>query len=91
MSKPMKGAAAQMGLGGFGDGSVVSLDGGKRLRLDDRVDFWPVTQAWKTVIDGPDGPAGGSGLSSLFDYLKRTREAEGGQCQFLWHGVLSGS
>lgn len=78
MSKPMKGAAAQMGLGGFGDGSVVSLDGGKRLRLDDRVDFWPVTQAWKTVVDGPDGPAGGSGLSSLFDYLKRTREAEGG-------------
>lgn len=77
MSKPMKGAAGQMGLGSFGDGNVVLLDGGMRLRLDDRVDFWPGTQTWKTVIDGPEGPADGSGLASLLDYLKRTREAEG--------------
>lgn len=77
MSKPMKGAIGQMGLGGFGEGSVVSLDGGKRMRLDDRVDFWPGTQAWKTVVDGPDGSAGGIGFTSLLDYLKRIREAEG--------------
>lgn len=77
MSKPIKAAASQMGLGGFGEGSVVSLDGGKRMRLDDRVDFWPGTQTWKAVVDGPDGPANGIGFTSLLDYLKRTREAEG--------------
>jgi len=66
-----------MGLGGFGAGSVVSLDGGKRMRLDDRVDFWPATQAWKTVVDGADGPASGIGFTSLLAYLKRTREAQG--------------
>jgi hypothetical protein len=77
MTKPMKGAAGQMGLGGFGEGSVVSLDGGKRMRLDDRVDFWPATQTWKTIVNGPDGPATGIGFTSLLDYLQRTREAEG--------------
>lgn len=77
MTKPMKGAAGQMGLGGFGEGSVVALDGGRRMRLDNRVDFWPATQTWKTIVDGPEGPATGVGFTSLLDYLKRTREAEG--------------
>lgn len=77
MTKPMKGAEGQLGLGGLGEGSVISLDGGKRMRLDDRVDFWPATQTWKTVVDGPAGPASGLGFASLLDYLKRTREAEG--------------
>jgi hypothetical protein len=77
MSKPVKGAAGQMALGGLGEGSVVALDGGRRMRLDDRVDFWPATQAWKTVVDGPDGPASGTGFTSLLDYLKRVREAAG--------------
>ena len=57
MSKPMMGSAGQMGLGGFGDGSVVKLDGGKRMRLDDRVDFWPGTQTWKTVVGLSGGAA----------------------------------
>jgi len=72
-----KGNANQLGLGGFGEGSVVKLDGGKRLRLDDRVDFWPGTQAWQTMRDGPDGPVQGIGFTSLLAYLKRVREAEG--------------
>lgn len=77
MSALQKGNASQLGLGGFGEGSVVKLDGGKRLRLDDRVDFWPGTQAWQTTRDGPDGPAQGIGFTSLLAYLKRVREAEG--------------
>jgi hypothetical protein len=72
-----KAAVGQAGLGGFGQGNVVSLDGGKRIRLDDRVDFWPATQTWQTVQDGTDGPAGGIGMTSLLVYLKRMREAEG--------------
>lgn len=77
MSALQKGNASQLGLGGFGEGSVVKLDGGKRLRLDDRVDFWPGTQAWQTTRDGPDGPAQGIGFTSLLAYLKRVRESEG--------------
>lgn len=77
MSTLKKAAIGQMGLGGFGEGSVVKLDNGKRLRLDDRVDFWPATQTWRTVKDGPDGPASGVGLTSLLSYLRRVREAEG--------------
>lgn len=72
-----KGDASQIGLGGFGEGSVVQLDGGKRLRLDDRVDFWPGTQTWRTVRDGPDGPRQGIGFTSLLAYLHRVRAAEG--------------
>lgn len=77
MSALQGGNASQLALGGFGEGSVVKLDGGKRLRLDDRVDFWPATQAWQTTRDGPDGPAQGIGFTSLLAYLKRVREAEG--------------
>ncbi|HEU6456151.1 MAG TPA: zinc-finger-containing protein [Roseateles sp.] len=72
-----RGDAGQAGLGGFGAGSVVQLDGGKRLRLDDRVDFWPATQAWQTTRDGPDGAAQGIGFTSLLAYLTRMRAAEG--------------
>lgn len=77
MSKLQRASAQQMGLGGLGEGSVVQLDGGKRLRLDDRVDFWPGTQVWQTTRDGPDVPAQGIGFASLLAYLKRVREAEG--------------
>ncbi|WP_457326060.1 zinc-finger-containing protein [Roseateles sp. P5_E11] len=72
-----KAAVGQAGLGGFGEGNVVWVDGGKRVRLDDRVDFWPGTQAWQTVQDGPDGPASGIGMTSLLAYLKKQREADG--------------
>ncbi|KQY80126.1 zinc-finger-containing protein [Pelomonas sp. Root1444] len=77
MSALKKGTSGQAGLAAFGAGNVVSLDGGRRVRLDDRVDFWPGTQSWQTVVDGPDGPASGVGLSSLLDYLKRLRTAQG--------------
>lgn len=72
-----KAAAGQVGLGGFGQGNLVWLDDGKRVRLDDRVDFWPGTQAWQAVEDGPDGPISGIGMTSLLAYLKRMREADG--------------
>jgi len=72
-----KAAAGQAALGGFGQGNVVSLDGGKRVRLDDRIDFWPGTQTWQTVQDGPDGPVSGIGMTSLLACLKRMREADG--------------
>ena len=37
MNKPKQASISQHTLGGFGSGNVVSLDGGKRLRLDDKV------------------------------------------------------
>lgn len=77
MAMLKKAAAGQIGLGGFGDGSVVKLDDGSRLRLDDRVDFWPGTQAWRSVALGQDAPAQGVGMTSLLAYLKQQREAEG--------------
>lgn len=77
MSKLKQAASGQAGLGGFGQGNVVHLDGGKRVRLDDRVDFWPGTQAWQTIQDGPDGPASGTGMTSMLAYLKKQREADG--------------
>jgi len=49
MSKVTKGFDQQLCLGGFGSGNVVSLDGGKRLRLDDKVDFWPDTGVWRIL------------------------------------------
>ena len=67
----------QAGLAGFGAGKVVKLDGGKRLRLDDRVDFWPGSQNWQTVQDGPDGTTSGVGVAGMLAFLKRVREAEG--------------
>ena len=70
-------AIGQAGLEGFGAGKVVKLDGGKRLRLDDRVDFWPGSQNWQTVQDGPDGPASGVGVTGMLAFLKRVRVAEG--------------
>ncbi|MFG6417265.1 zinc-finger-containing protein [Roseateles sp. DC23W] len=72
-----QGSDGQAGLGVFGEGNVVSLDGGKRIRMDDRVDFWPGNQAWQTIADGPDGPATGIGMTSLLTYLKRMRELAG--------------
>jgi hypothetical protein len=72
-----KSTGSQMGLGGFGEGNIESLDGGQRLRLDERIDFWPATQVWQTVCDGPEGPANGIGVSTMFAFLKRARAAEG--------------
>jgi hypothetical protein len=77
MSPLKKSTGGQMGLGGFGEGNVESLDGGQRLRLDERVDFWPGTQVWQSIADGPDGPASGVGVTSMLAYLKQARAAEG--------------
>lgn len=63
----------QMGLGGFGAGSMVALDGGKRLRLDDKVDFWPVTGRWKAI----EGEQGGVGVGGMLEFLKAERERVG--------------
>lgn len=65
--------AGQMGLGGFGTGNMVRLEGGKRLRLDDKVDFFPATQRWETL----DGTNRGSGVSTMLEFLKAERERAG--------------
>lgn len=65
----------QIGLGGFGEGNVVKLDGGKRMRLDDKVDFWPGTQVWCTV--GIEPPIEGLGVSSMLAFLKQARADAG--------------
>lgn len=65
----------QIGLGGFGEGNVVKLDGGKRMRLDDKVDFWPSTQVWCTV--GIEPPVEGLGVSSMLAFLKQARADAG--------------
>lgn len=77
MTAPKNADPGQMTLGGFAQGSVVKLDGGKRLRLDGWVDFWPGSKNWESVKDGPDGPACGVGVTSMLAFLKRVREAEG--------------
>lgn len=65
--------AGQMGLGGFGLGNMVSLDGGKRLRLDDKVDFWPATGRWRAI----EGEHSGHGVGPMLEFLKAERERAG--------------
>jgi len=73
MSALKQAAAGQMPLGAFGTGNIVKLDGGKRLRLDDKVDFFPLTQRWESV----DGAHNGSGVSQMLAFLKAERERAG--------------
>lgn len=68
-----KGSDQQLGLGGFGSGNVVSLDGGKRLRLDDKVDFWPGTGVWRILSTQQEG----RGVSSMLAFLVDERERAG--------------
>src|SRR5689334_11179313 len=79
MSALKRASGAQMGLGGFGAGNVVQLDGGKRVRLDDKVDFWPATGVWRALEVGPGCTevASGHGMSSMLEFLKRERERAG--------------
>lgn len=79
MSNVKQGNAQQPGLGGYGTGSVVRLDGGKRIRLDDRVDYWPATGAWQSLDRrAADGEAAaGIGMASMLAFLQQAREAAG--------------
>jgi hypothetical protein len=73
------GDSGQQTLGGFGTGSVVQLDGGKRVRLDDLVDFWPATGAWRAIEAAPnveDTPSG-IGMSSMLQFLRQQRALSG--------------
>lgn len=73
MNKLQQGSGQQTAFGAFSQGSMVSLDGGRRLRLDDKVDFWPATGAWKVLATGE----GGSGPTTLFAFLAKERERAG--------------
>jgi hypothetical protein len=73
MNKPKEASSSQLTLGAFGTGSVVTLDGGKRLRLDDKVDFWPSTGSWKVLSTGQEG----IGVTSMFAFLEQERERVG--------------
>lgn len=68
-----KGSDQQLGLGGFRSGNVVSLDGGKRLRLDDKVDFWPGTGVWRILSTQQEA----QGVSAMFAFLVDERERAG--------------
>lgn len=73
MNKLKQAASSQLTLGTFGKGNVVTLDGGKRLRLDDKVDFWPGTGKWLVLSTGHDGV----GVSSMLAFLEQERERSG--------------
>ena len=73
MMKPNQVPNGQLTLGGFGTGSVVRLDGGKRLRLDDKVEFWPATGKWKALSNDKDGV----GVTSMLAFLEQERERSG--------------
>lgn len=77
MSKVTHADARQQSLAGLGEGSVVKLDGGKRLRLDDRVDYWPATQAWQTIDDSKGAASSGIGMPSMLAFLKQARANAG--------------
>lgn len=70
-SAPIASAPAAPGL--FENGQVVRLDGGKRLRLDDKVDFWPASGRWQVVDTGEEG----HGVTALLAFLVQEREREG--------------
>lgn len=73
MNKPKQASSEQLTLGAFGKGNVVSLDGGKRLRLDDKVDFWPGTGTWRVLPTGQEG----IGVTSMLAFLVKERESSG--------------
>ena len=73
VNKPKQASSRQLTLGAFGTGSVATLDDGKRLRLDDKVDFWPGTGSWKVLSTGQAG----FGVTSLFAFLEQERERVG--------------
>lgn len=78
MSTVKQGSSGQVGLGGFGAGNVVKLDGGRRIRLDDKVDFWPATGAWRSLETAQEAERpSGTGMASMLAFLKSERERAG--------------
>lgn len=73
MQKLQKASPQQTTLGAFGAGNVVKLDGGKRIRLDDKVDFWPATQSWQVLETGETG----QGMTLMLAFLTEARETAG--------------
>lgn len=73
MNKLKQASSGQLTLGAFGQGNVVSLDGGKRLRLDDKVDFWPGTGKWRVLSTDEEGV----GVTSALAFLVQERERSG--------------
>jgi len=63
----------QLTLSAFSQGSIVKLDGGRRLRLDDKADFWPGTGRWKALECEDDG----FGMTTLLVFLERERVKSG--------------
>lgn len=61
--------SAQLGLAAFGTGNLVTLDGGERIRLDDLVDFWPSSGAWRVLATGEEH----EGLTAMLAYLTQSR------------------
>lgn len=73
MAKLTSGESSQPSLAGLGMGSLVKLDGGKRIRLDDKVDFWPATGRWRALESGEEG----EGMPTLLAFIKGERERVG--------------
>lgn len=77
MSKMKPGSEAQSHLAGFAAGAVVILDGGSRIRLDDKVDYWPATGEWRALVDRGSAPGDGAGMTSLLAFLQEERARAG--------------
>jgi zinc-finger-containing domain len=73
MAKLNQASSKQLTLGAFSQGNFASLDGGKRLRMDDRVDYWPGTGRWQDSVTREQGDS----VSSMLAHVARVREGAG--------------
>lgn len=73
MSKRSNASIEPSALDAFPKGSIVHLDGGQRLRLDDKVDFWPVSGAWKSLVSEQTG----HGATTMLAFLMAQRQIAG--------------
>ena len=73
MSKRINASSGQMALDAFAKGSIVHLDGGLRLRLDNKVDFWPATGAWQSLVSDQEG----QGATTMLAFIMAERQIEG--------------
>lgn len=73
MSKRTTVPSGQLSFDAFAKGSVVHLDGGQRLRLDSKVDFWPASGAWKSLVSDDTG----HGATTMLAFLMGQRREEG--------------
>lgn len=70
---PASQAGAPTGKDLFGASQVVRLDGGRRLRLDGRIDFWPGSGKWQVLASGEEH----QGVTQMLAFLVQQRKAEG--------------